>query len=212
MINTIPASYKIVFLKNRLIYFPINSTSVIRPVIKKSCFFQHWNQQATSCPSPGWRTADSSSAAINSSCCYRSDPISHLVQRVVSSAQIAILEIVSSGRSLIYSGKSLEPRMEPWRTPASTRYSPGDVPSKTTRSCQSLESEKRQNKAKYLNCNSMRFLFVKKTSIPDPSKVLDISSATAWVAPDLLKTLAILSDAIARRSAVDRDDLKPYWK
>ena len=58
----------------------------------------------------------------------------------------------------------------------------------------------------------MRFLFVKKTSIPDPSKVLDISSATAWVAPDLLRTLAILSDAIVRRSAVDRDDLKPYWK
>ena len=44
------------------------------------------------------------------------------------------------------------------------------------------------------------------------SKALDISSATARVAPDLLKTLAILSDTTVRRSAVDREDLKPYWK
>ena len=44
------------------------------------------------------------------------------------------------------------------------------------------------------------------------SKALDISSATAPVAPDLLKALAILSDTTVRRSAVDREDLKPYWK
>ena len=44
------------------------------------------------------------------------------------------------------------------------------------------------------------------------SKALDISSATARVAPDLLKALAILSDATVRRSAVDWEDLKPYWK
>ena len=43
------------------------------------------------------------------------------------------------------------------------------------------------------------------------SKALGISSATAQVAPDLLKALAILSDTTARRSADDRD-LKPYWK
>ena len=44
------------------------------------------------------------------------------------------------------------------------------------------------------------------------SKALDISSATARVAPDLLKVLAILSDTTVRRSAVDQEDLKPYWK
>ena len=44
------------------------------------------------------------------------------------------------------------------------------------------------------------------------SKGLDISSATARVAPDLLKDLAILSDRTIRRSGVDREDLKPYWK
>ena len=41
---------------------------------------------------------------------------------------------------------------------------------------------------------------------------LDVSSATAWLALDLLETLAVLSDTIARRSAVDQEDLKPYWK
>ena len=44
------------------------------------------------------------------------------------------------------------------------------------------------------------------------SKALDISSATARVSPDLLKALAILSDTTVRRSAVDRQDLKPYRK
>ena len=52
-------------------------------------------------------------------------------------------------------------------------------------------------------------MFVKNTSMP---KALDISSSTAWVVPDLLKDLAILLDTTAKRSAVDRVDLKPYWK
>ena len=43
-------------------------------------------------------------------------------------------------------------------------------------------------------------------------KALDISSTTAWVAPDLLKALAILSDTTVRRSVVDWEDLKPHWK
>ena len=44
------------------------------------------------------------------------------------------------------------------------------------------------------------------------SKALDISCATAQVAPDLLKALVILSDTTVRRSAVDQEDLKLYWK
>ena len=39
------------------------------------------------------------------------------------------------------------------------------------------------------------------------SKALDISSATARVAPYPLKALAILSDTTVRRSAADREDL-----
>ena len=41
---------------------------------------------------------------------------------------------------------------------------------------------------------------------------MDILSPTARVAPDLLKTLATLSDTTVSRFAVDREDLKPYWK
>ena len=41
---------------------------------------------------------------------------------------------------------------------------------------------------------------------------MDISSATAQVAPDLLKTPGILSGTAVRKSAVDREDLTPYWK
>ena len=37
---------------------------------------------------------------------------------------------------------------------------------------------------------------------------LDLSSAIARVAPDLLKARAILSDTNVRGSAVDREDLK----
>ena len=41
---------------------------------------------------------------------------------------------------------------------------------------------------------------------------MDIPSVTVRVAPDLLIALAILSDTTLRRSEVDREDLKPYWK
>ena len=41
------------------------------------------------------------------------------------------------------------------------------------------------------------------------SKALGISSATARVGPDLLKALALLSDTTVRKSAFDREDLKP---
>ena len=44
------------------------------------------------------------------------------------------------------------------------------------------------------------------------SEALDLSSATAQVAQDLLKAVAILSDATVSRSAIDREDLKPHWK
>ena len=48
--------------------------------------------------------------------------------------------------------------------------------------------------------------------MPNSVKSIEYTSATARVAPDLLKTIAILSDATVRRSAVDQQDLKAYWK
>ena len=43
-------------------------------------------------------------------------------------------------------------------------------------------------------------------------KAFDISSATALVTPDLLKTLAILSNTTVTRSALDWEELKLYRK
>ena len=54
---------------------------------------------------------------------------------------------------------------------------------------------------------------MKKTSMPNSVENLGyIPSATARVAPDLSKAQAMLSDTTVRRSAVDREDLKSYWK
>ena len=47
----------------------------------------------------------------------------------------AISQITSSRRSLMYSRKSVGPKMEPGGTPALTKYSCEDFPSRTTRSC-----------------------------------------------------------------------------
>ena len=52
----------------------------------------------------------------------------------------------------------------------------------------------------------------RRTACQTLSKALDTSSATTWVAPDLLKVPAILLDTTVRRSAVDGEDLKPYQK
>ena len=72
--------------------------------------------------------------------------------------------------------KSVGPRMEPWGTPTLTGYSCDDLAFRT----------------------NQRRLLLREIE-------LDISSATARIAPDLLKALAIPSDTTVRRSAVGRD-------
>ena len=73
-------------------------------------------------------------------------------------------------------------------------------------------TEKRRNKAKYLTWNSTRLKFVKKISTLNPVKNLGCIECHISSSPNLLKTLAILSDTTVRRSAVDPEALKPYWK
>ena len=43
-------------------------------------------------------------------------------------------------------------------------------------------------------------------------KALHMSSAIAWVAPDLLKALVFLLNTIVGRSPVEQKNMKPYWK
>ena len=59
-------------------------------------------------------------------------PKKPLNMSLVSSAQIAISRITSSGSLLTYSRKSVELRMEPLGTPALNGYSCEDFPSTTT--------------------------------------------------------------------------------
>ena len=109
----------------------------------------------------------------------------------------------------MYSRKSIGPRTEPWETPALTGYSCEDFQSRTTQSCLLLtKEEKKPNFWPEI----IWLQFVKKTSMLNPVKSL-ISSATVWAGPDnMLKALGILLDTTVRRSAVDLEDLKPYWK
>ena len=90
----------------------------------------------------------------------------------------------------MYSRKSVRPRMEPSGTPALTRYSSEPFPSRTTLDCLLLRKEKRPN------------------IWPKIRKGLWRRTACQT----LSKTLAVLSDTTARRSAVNEEDLKPYWK
>ena len=53
---------------------------------------------------------------------------------------------------------------------------------------------------------------MKKTSMSDSAKSLRYITCYNSTSPDLLKATAILSDTTVRRSAVDQEDLKPYWK
>ena len=106
--------------------------------------------------------------------------------------------MTSSGRSLMYSRKSVGARMESWGT-----FHP-----------EPLEAVYYKEKKKLGQISDLKFhrlRFMKKTNMPNPVKS-NISSATYWVAQNLLKALAILLDTTVRRSGVDREELKPYWK
>ena len=100
--------------------------------------------------------------------------------------------------------------MDHWGTPALTGYSCEDFLSRTTRSCLLLRIE--EIRANIWSENQWDLSLWRRLTCQTLSKPLDLSSATARVAPDLLKVLAILSDTTVRRSAVDQKDLKPYQK
>ena len=110
----------------------------------------------------------------------------------------------------MYRRKSVGPRIYPWETSALTGYSREDFPSRTTRSRFLIRKEEiRPN----IWSKIPKDLNLWRRPATTLLKALDISRATAQAAPALLKTLAILSDTITvRRSVVDQEVLKPYWK
>ena len=130
---------------------------------------------------------------------------SDLEKRVVSSAQIAILQIKSLGWSIVYSRKSVKPRIEPWETLKISWISLEKIPIQNHPKTPvfnwiSLESlpiqnhrkpcifEERKNKAKYLTWNSIRLTFVKKTSVPSSVKSLEYIKRYSTRSPRLVKS------------------------
>ena len=68
-------------------------------------------------------------------------------------------------------------------------------------------TEKRRNKAKYLTWNSIWLKFVKKTSMPNTVK--SIGYIKCYSSSNHNPSNSIRHNCW---SAVDREDLKPYWK
>ena len=79
--------------------------------------------------------------------------------------------------------------MDPWGTPALTEYSCENFPSRTTESHQLLRKEEIRPNILPEIPNDLSLW--RRPACQTLSKALDISSATAWVTPDLLKALAI---------------------
>ena len=105
---------------------------------------------------------------------------------------------------LIYIRKSVGPRMEPWGTPALTGCSYEYFSSKS----QSRLLLKKEE----IRPNIWPEILWGRPEYQTLSKALDISSAAVRVSSDLLNALEILSDTTIRRSTVNRQDLKLYWK
>ena len=106
--------------------------------------------------------------------------------------------------SLIYSRKSAGPKMEPWGTPALTGYFCEHFPYENTQNHKILIKDKmRPNMSSEIPRDLSLW---RKLACQTLSEAVDIWSITARVAP------VILSNTTARRSKVDQEDLKSYWK
>ena len=106
------------------------------------------------------------------------------------------------------SGKTVGPRREPWGTSSLAASSYEHFPFRTTWSCLSMRREKIDGK--YLTWNSTMLMFLEKTTMPNPVQSLGYIKCYSLSSADLSKALVIRSETIARRSAIDQKDLKPY--
>ena len=108
----------------------------------------------------------------------------------------------------MYSRKNVGPKIKPW-TPAFTGYPCEDFPSRATQSCLLLRKDKiGSNTWPEIPWDLSLWRSVWHILLKDLCK----SSATAWVAPGLLKAIAIRSGATVRRSVVHWEDLKKNWR
>ena len=59
---------------------------------------------------------------------------------------------------------------------------------------------------------SVRLHLFRRIACQTLSRAFETSSATVYVAPGMLKVLAILSPATVKRSTVKQEAMTPYWK
>ena len=110
----------------------------------------------------------------------------------------------------MHSRKSARPRLEHWRTPTLTGYTCENFLFRNTRS--RLLLRKDEIRPNIWPEVPQDFSLWRRLAWQTLSKSFNIATATARVPPDLLNILATLSDTTVRRSTIDREDLKPYWK
>ena len=91
-----------------------------------------------------------------------------------------LLQILSSGRSLLYSQKRVVPKMECYGKPAFM----GNF-------CVDFSSMSNQHNLWTVTWISIRLKFVSKSSVPNPARNLALSNATAALTPHMLKALII---------------------
>ena len=100
--------------------------------------------------------------------------------------------------------------MDPWGSPPLTGYSYGDSPSRTIQRWLFLRNKKRGTNNQ---SGIPQGLYLwRRPAYQTLLKALYISSAVAWVAPDLLNALVILLNTIVGRSSVEPKSMKPYCK
>ena len=155
-----------------------NKTSWVFPALKSTC---HFLPQSTVSP------RSHSSSEANSSSCHRLETLPHLrVESSIISTDSNITDNITK-RSLMYSRKSVGPRMDPqvteglsnwiflWRLPIQNHL-------------KLSVTEKRRNKARYLTWNFIRHKFGKKNSMPNPVRSLGYIKCYSSSSPRTIKS------------------------
>ena len=177
--------------------------------IKSGCAtrMRKWNHSTCHCLSQSAVSRRlNSSPEANSSCCHKSDARSYLGYSIISIDSDITDSIIRKIISI--QQETCRSRIELWGTPALAGYSwkgfSHPLPPKTYY---------RQNKAKSTTWNSLRFEFVRKTSMSHPVKSHGYIKCHSSGSPRAIKiALGTVSEITVRRSAVARENLKTYWK
>ena len=157
-----------------------NKTSWVFPALKPT---SHFLPQSTVSP------RSHSSSEANFSCCHRLETLAHLrVESSIISIDSNITDNITK-RSLMYSRKSVGPRMDPQVTEGLTNWIfLWRLPIHNHLKLSITEEEIRRNKARYLTWNFIRRKFGKKTSMPNPVRSLGYIKCYSSISPRTIQS------------------------